>query len=660
MTRRLNTDVLQTTMIATGGKSNPARRRVAALAAVPIFMAALSAASLCLLHAGVLTIWPANGVFLAGLLRSRARYRAALFGFGTCAILAGALLTGLPARVCVEIALANVAEVVTAFMLRRTAAPAASLISFRTIIRFAALAGAAPALVFTALSAALHVPPANDPMLTNLAGIWLAHATGTVCMLPLCATRRTRWQNVSWRGVAKAAALLAAVCLVVFGQSAYPLLFAIPAPLLGLVFAGGLEAGLGGLLLVAALATVSAGAGSGPFGRIAGGAADRMLIMQVFLAICGAQIFTLAAALRRQQAAEMALRKARDEMQGLAHTDTLTGLPNRRAFDEALDREFRRSVRHGTTLALVLLDVDRFKLYNDCYGHQRGDECLRAIGRELAAGSRRATDLAARYGGEELALLLPDADENGAADVAERVRAAIEAMKIPHEDNIGCGGVVTASLGVAVSPMEFGILSKEDLVRVADMHLYEAKRLGRNRVISRHTRPQAPVPPALPFEAQRADIVDALHAASKGCRSKFLDLLAERAAHIAGTPIGLVSLIGRNNQVFVGRFGLDLDGTPRAASFCDHAIQGTGIMVVPDSVKDPRFSDNPLVKGDLHLRFYAGSPIKSTHAAHPLGALCVIDTTARDGLFKDQGKALDELAGIAARYIDRQLDARGA
>jgi diguanylate cyclase (GGDEF)-like protein len=655
--RRLNTDVLMAMMPAGAGA---ARRRTVALAAVPLFVALLSFLSLAALRAGVLTIWAANGVWLAGLLRCRPRYRAAVFTCGACGVMAGASLAGLPARQCIQLAIANGAELAAALLLSRTQVSLASFSSLPGIFRFAALAGAAPALVFVMLSALLLLPPATEPAAATLASLWLSHATGTACMFPLCAKRRPGRKDMAWPRVLVASLLLVSVCLGVFGQSSYPLLFAVPAPLLGMVIADGLETGLAGFLLIALTATLAAAAGTGPIRLVAGAAADRLLILQVFLAVCCAQVFVMAAALLQRREAEAALREAQEEMQDLARIDALTNLANRRAFDETLDREFRRAVRYGTPLALVLLDVDRFKFYNDRYGHQRGDECLRAIGQEVAAVARRPTDLAARYGGEELALILPDTDEEGAMVVAEKLRAGIEARKMPHEGNLPCGGVVTASLGVAVSPMDTEIICKEDLIRVADMLLYEAKRLGRNRVLSHRTRPQAPVPPSLPFEAQRADVVEAFRAGNQGLRSKFLDLLAERAARIAGAPIGLVSLVGRDEQVFVGRFGLAEEKAPRETAFCDHAIQGKETMVVPDPKRDPRFRDNALVTGDMHLGFYAGSPIRSSHAAHPLGAICVIDTKPRSGLPDDQRRRLDELAGIAASYIDRQLNARGA
>jgi diguanylate cyclase (GGDEF)-like protein len=167
------------------------------------------------------------------------------------------------------------------------------------------------------------------------------------------------------------------------------------------------------------------------------------------------------------------------EMQ--AYQDGLTGLANRRHFDEVLDKEYRLSTRRGAALSLVLIDVDFFKQYNDIYGHQAGDECLRQVGRVLKELERRPSDLAVRYGGEEMLMLMPETDPAGALVMAEKIRAAIQALGIVHSANPA--GVVTVSAGVnSILPNRRHVPPMEALVGQADAALYQAKRGGRNQV----------------------------------------------------------------------------------------------------------------------------------------------------------------------------------
>jgi len=166
-----------------------------------------------------------------------------------------------------------------------------------------------------------------------------------------------------------------------------------------------------------------------------------------------------------------------------AMTDGLTGVANRRAFDEALEREWKRTLRHGTQISLLLLDIDHFKPFNDQYGHQVGDDSLRAVA-QAAAGLVRGTDLVARYGGEEFAIILPQEDVAGAWETAEKVRSAIEALRIAHSGNPEGGGWVTVSIGAATALARAGgtMRMPEGLLQAADHALYRAKHGGRNRV----------------------------------------------------------------------------------------------------------------------------------------------------------------------------------
>jgi diguanylate cyclase (GGDEF)-like protein/PAS domain S-box-containing protein len=181
-----------------------------------------------------------------------------------------------------------------------------------------------------------------------------------------------------------------------------------------------------------------------------------------------------------QKLAEMALEESNQKLALLSITDGLTGISNRRRFDEALSIECGRHVRSGGKLSLILLDIDHFKAFNDIYGHVHGDECLRRIARVIADCAARATDLPARYGGEEFACILPETDIGGALAIAERIRSGIESLAIPH-DGSHVSDSVTASLGVlTVQPVLDGSIN--EIVHRVDELLYQAKSLGRNRI----------------------------------------------------------------------------------------------------------------------------------------------------------------------------------
>lgn len=169
------------------------------------------------------------------------------------------------------------------------------------------------------------------------------------------------------------------------------------------------------------------------------------------------------------------------ELQRLSLLDGLTGLANRRHFDEFLSAELARSMRSHYHLGLILLDVDFFKRYNDHYGHPAGDVCLRQIARVLAGEVQRVTDLPARYGGEEFAVVLPASSAEGAMAVAERIRQAILTCAMPHAHS-DIAPVVTISVGVAVHAVQPGD-TLQTVIEQADAALYQAKRSGRNCVV---------------------------------------------------------------------------------------------------------------------------------------------------------------------------------
>jgi diguanylate cyclase (GGDEF)-like protein len=179
-------------------------------------------------------------------------------------------------------------------------------------------------------------------------------------------------------------------------------------------------------------------------------------------------------------------KRAEMTLQSLAAKDGLTGLANRRSFDQALEIAWSRARRTKKPLALLFADVDHFKLFNDRHGHQKGDECLRAVAAAIGGDAAlRPTDMAARYGGEEFAIIMPDTEPEAACKVADRLRNAVMDLRIGH-GACGAGPSVTLSVGVATHVPDDEV-GPDWILGRADQSLYAAKHLGRNRVISADT-----------------------------------------------------------------------------------------------------------------------------------------------------------------------------
>lgn len=180
--------------------------------------------------------------------------------------------------------------------------------------------------------------------------------------------------------------------------------------------------------------------------------------------------------------AELALERANQALDRLAHFDGLTQIANRRRFDQALDNEWLRLKRQGKELGLILADIDYFKQFNDIYGHQAGDDCLRSVASTLSSLVHRPADMVARYGGEEFVILLPDTGLEGCRQIAEKMRLQVEQLRIPHRGS-QAHSVVTMSFGVAVAAPGDTQGGYEVLIGAADKALYRAKEGGRNRVV---------------------------------------------------------------------------------------------------------------------------------------------------------------------------------
>jgi diguanylate cyclase (GGDEF)-like protein len=352
--------------------------------------------------------------------------------------------------------------------------------------------------IFVRFSAALVVGPGISGVIAAILfhlfkgqTFWLAFnnwgtadALGIASTMPLALTIRTREMRALFRRAALprtlgtlTLAFLGTVLIFTHDFSLTFLLF--PLLLLAdslLYFAGSAIAVVGVLFISIYLTTNH----MGPFGDWpAAHALPRDLAMQLFLGFQLVALFpaSLMFMERRRMAEELLTTNARLTL--LASLDGLTGIANRRSFDERFAHEWSRAVRHRKPLALAMIDLDNFKQFNDLYGHLAGDRCLCAVADALARQVQRPEDLVARFGGEEFALLLPHTSADGAVHVVERIRAAILDLGIEHAGNIW--NRVTVSIGYsALTPtMSDG---QSGLIQLADAALYQAKSRGRNRV----------------------------------------------------------------------------------------------------------------------------------------------------------------------------------
>ena len=198
-------------------------------------------------------------------------------------------------------------------------------------------------------------------------------------------------------------------------------------------------------------------------------------------------------------ATHMRLKRKSDLLEKLVSQDSLTEIPNRRALDEAREREWARCLRSGLPISFVMIDIDLFKQYNDHYGHGAGDECLARVAKALWSCAQRPGDFVGRYGGEEFAAILPETDREGAMQMGENFRASIAALNIPHAFSMAAPHV-TVSIGVAAA--NAAATSVDQLLAGADKMLYQAKAGGRNQVQGCRLQAQQAL---IPFAAATPD-----------------------------------------------------------------------------------------------------------------------------------------------------------
>jgi diguanylate cyclase (GGDEF)-like protein len=438
------------------------------------------------------TIWPANGVLLAILIRFRPSVWPAYLLSSLVTGIIAVILAGFPLDFLFRLPIVNVLEVALSLtLLRRYIGASYDLSEPRVLWHFALIAAVLSpflsAIVSSILITLYLTGHLNEP---RFIAVFFAHALGIIIIAPVVLSLQKQelsklFSRHRLRTTAAAFSLLIGLTSIVFIQTRYPLLFLVYPPLVLVVCLFSLAGGAIGLFVMTVIAIYFTLHSHGPMTLIHSATGyERIIVLQLFAAVAAILVLVLSATLAERDRAKEQLETAKEELAQLAATDSLTGLANRRRLDEVLSLEHQRARRVQTSMSMLLLDVDRFKGFNDHYGHQAGDECLRKIAAVVAKFARRPSDLAARYGGEELVILLSPTDAGFAEKTAEAIRAAVQALALPHAGNDACGGVVTVSVGVATYDADTLPDDPEALVAKADAMLYDAKRMGRNRVAS--------------------------------------------------------------------------------------------------------------------------------------------------------------------------------
>lgn len=436
---------------------------------------------------GVATIWFTNGMLFAIVITSPRKTWWRYFLIGFLADTFADRIWGDPFHLSIGVALANSIEVISStLILTRWFGHPFNLSRRRPLLGFLIVAVICATAVTSALGASWTMLFVNAGPWPALFRSWyLGDILGMSIMAPLLfiLLRPGFFDMLRAPHLAQTMVLLAApaaLTFAVFTHSADPLIFFIFPALLLVVFRLGFPGAVLSIFVVACISIRLTATGHGPLMLIHNSMLHRIVIAQIFLAVAIFTVFPVAALLEERQALQRSLEASEAKYRALANADSLTGLANRRAFDARLDAEWRHALALHQPLAALLIDVDHFKSYNDIHGHLNGDRCLRHIAEALAANLYRTTDIVARFGGEEFAVILPGTCIVEALSIAETLRQSVAAMRLPHSGN-DCGGIQTISIGTAST-----IPSAEDsplsLMRSCDEALYVAKQQGRNQV----------------------------------------------------------------------------------------------------------------------------------------------------------------------------------
>jgi diguanylate cyclase (GGDEF)-like protein len=443
---------------------------------------------------GVATIWFTNGMLFALVILRPRNLWLRYFAIGLFADTLADVLYGDRFALAFGVSLANSIEVIlSAFALTYVFGSPFNLSRRKPLVGFLVIAVIGATAVTSALGASWTLVFVNvGPWLTLFRTWYLGDILGMSIMAPLTfiLLRPGFFYILYRRQLLNTLGLLlvpALATLFVFTHGSDPLIFLIFPALLLVVFRLGFP---GTVLSVGVIALISISLtvrGYGPLMLIADRRMlHRIVIVQIFLAVALFTSFLVAALLEERKELETSLQQSEARYRLLASLDGLTGLANRRAFDERLEQEWQRALIAHQPLSLLMIDVDLFKKYNDLYGHINGDNCLRLIANVIADGIPATLGEASRFGGEEFAVILPNTDGPRAMAAAETLRAAVAAIRLPHPGSPW--QLQTISIGVAVAIPEPG-QSPLSLLHASDGGLYLAKLLGRNRVESHHTHP---------------------------------------------------------------------------------------------------------------------------------------------------------------------------
>jgi diguanylate cyclase (GGDEF)-like protein len=450
-----------------------------------IYFVADTALNLFAFSAGWTILWPLNGITIAILIsRPRSDWPAMLIGIEAGIGLGESLDNNALGPEIWQRLFSLVEVALTAWLLPGFTTLELWLRKPRIFLRFVVALLIGPAI--SGVMAATYFGLSQHQSFFSAFDDWAtADALGIAAMMPLALSINSPEMRGLFerKAILKTLAILTVALLsaaVIFSVSQYPLLFLFYPTLLLVDSLLGFSGSAIAVATISFLAVYVTTHGMGPFGRWPSDLpVSRDVAFQIFLGFHLVALFPASIMLleRRRMAAE--LRDSNAQLLLLASLDGLTGIANRRSLDAYLSLEWSRAIRLQTPLALVMIDIDHFKQFNDLYGHPAGDRCLYTVAAALQGRAQRVQDHLARFGGEEFALVLPHTDEKGALHIAEQMRLTVQGLAIPHRGALG--GQVTISLGCAsITPVAGEEVSV--LVHMADTALYAAKLDGRNRV----------------------------------------------------------------------------------------------------------------------------------------------------------------------------------